>query len=144
MLTVFDFYILLFTNETYDFFDKTIILIISLSFVLICYFLYNFLDKSLTIEFDDQYLYLTDKIETKAISLTQITSLVMTSIKINDYYSLKVTFNEEGKENGQATFFPRHLNYNLTEFCDNIKKVNKTAKIQTFSFGPFQIDKVNN
>lgn len=122
----------------------SVIVSVTLVFLLVGCFLYRFFDKAKTIEFDDHSFYVSDKSGNKKVSLDKVTSLAMSAIYINNRHGRRLTYKENDNTEQTVTFFPRIGNLYLPEFENAIKENSESAKVQRSSFGPFQIDKFTN
>lgn len=127
--------------------DKVMMFVVPLTCLIISligYFLFKYFDKAKTIEYDNNHLYVSDKFGMETVPLEHIVSLKMTTTKLNGNWGWKITYLDIDKVEQHASFFPRILNINMEGFHQQIKNKNPQAKIQRFSFGPFDIDSASN
>lgn len=127
--------------ENHDYLSFIISLSFLIVFSLILYLVFKYLGTFKTIEYDSNFVYISDKSETKTILLGDVVSLKMSKLKINNNNGWKLTYKDEDNTDMIVKFFPRHLHVNLAEFGDEILKNNPNAKIQEFKFGPFLFHK---
>lgn len=78
------------------------------------YFLYRFLNRAKTVEFDASRLFISHGTEVKIIHYNQIVSLRVNSLRINDRYTLRMTYRDENGETS-VVFLPRLANLHLSE-----------------------------
>ncbi|HEX8516356.1 MAG TPA: hypothetical protein VF868_09170 [Bacteroidia bacterium] len=143
-LLILNIYVFFISDDKLDNSSSFIISGISVIFMVIGYFLYKYLDNEKTIEYDDNNMYVSGKFGTKEIQLAKITSLIMTPTRLNDNFKWKIIYIDKDNTEGFVIFFSRPLNVNLADFSKAIMTKNSDAKVQGFSFGPFQVDKTNN
>ncbi len=142
VLVFFNIYIFFFLGEKLDNFTFIFVPGLTIIFIIVGYFLYKYFDNFQTIEYDENKMYVSDKFGVKEILLDKIISLTMTTTILNGTFKWKIIYIDKDREE-YASFFPRPLNINLADFSKTIKTKNPDAKLQDFSFGPFQFDKTS-
>lgn len=88
------------------------------------------ISKLRTVEFDDEYLYITYKKIEQKIPLENVFYIKLTMIEVNNFNFWKMKYLDNEKNNCSVRFLP---NRNFYDFKELIKVKNKNVKIRNWS-----------
>ena len=104
-----------------------------LLFLIICGVFYYLLDKSKTVEFDSEFMYISGKNGEEKVALKNIHKIKLTMTKVNSRNMWKIGYYDQNRSEKSVRILPRWLHKHFDEFKSLVKKENDNVKVQNWS-----------
>ena len=115
-----------------DFVNQEAVIVLSI-FLIICPILYYLFDKAKTVEYDLEFMYVTNKNEVEKVQLKKIFKIKLTMTEINKRNMWKISYYDKNNIQKSVRILPRWYHQDFDDFTDAVKAANKDLIFKRFS-----------
>lgn len=103
------------------------------AFLLPCALFYYFFDRTKTVEYDNQFMYVIWKNEEEKVALRNIIQIKLTMTSINDRSLWKISYHDQSGAKKSVRFLPKWFHQHFEQFKSLVQKENKKVVIQNWA-----------
>ena len=115
-----------------DLIDQEAVLVLTI-FLIICPILYYLFDKAKTVEFDKEFMYITDKKEIVKVPLRRVFKIQLTMTQINKRNMWKISYYDKNNSQKSVRILPKLFYKDFYEFKDLVQQINKDLEFKNSS-----------